>query len=185
MDDFRYQKVIHHLIQDQLGHGKKITFKVLGDSMHPLMRRGDPIHVEECDPRQLSIGDIITFNKNDIYVTHRVLRIIKNGSSMGLITRGDNEITIDPLVLPTQIVGKTVVIKRANRTLDLKSPCWRFINLFLGTIFFMETIFILSYRFAASTFVPLRRLLHTTSKIFHLYRRLRKRGLNFAARITM
>jgi len=153
--------------------------------MHPLMRKGDPIHVEECDPRELSIGDIITFNKNDIYVTHRVLWIIKSVSSMGLITKGDNGITIDPLVLPNQIVGKAVAIQRANRTLDLKSSCWRFINLFLGTIFLMETIFILSYRFAAGTFIPLGTLVHTTSKPFHLYRRLRKRGLNFAARITM
>jgi signal peptidase I len=183
MEDSRYKKLIDHVILEQLGKGKTFTFTVTGNSMHPLIREGDPIQIEQCKPRDLSMGDIITFKKDDLYVTHRVLWIMRRRDGTTLLTKGDNEITIDPLVLPNQIVGKAVAIKRANRTLDLKSPCWRFINLFLGTIFVMETIFILSYRFAASTFILLKILANPTSKPFLLYRHLKNRGLRLAARI--
>jgi signal peptidase I len=185
MGDFRYRKVIHYLILGQLRKGERITLKVSGKSMRPLIEEGDTIHVERFDPRALSIGDIITFKRNDFYLTHRVLWVRKKGNRIRLITKGDNEIDVDPLVSSNHIVGKAVAIKRANRTLDLESPFWRFINLFLSTIFLMETISILFYRFAAGKFIPLRTFVHVTFKPSHLYRRLRKRGLNFATRIIM
>lgn len=185
MEDLRYQKIIDHLILEQLGNGKTITLRVSGKSMLPLIKQGDYIRIEKCAPGALAIGDIITFKKDGIYFTHRVLWILKKGNGIRLITKGDNEIDVDPLVSSNHIVGKAVAIKRTNRTLDLESPFWRFINLLLGTIFLMETIFILFYRFAAGKFIPLRTFVHVTFKPSHLYRRLRKRSLNFATRIIM
>jgi signal peptidase I len=185
MEDLRYHKVIDHVILEQLDKGRKIEFRVSGRSMRPLIEEGDPIHVEKCKLGALSIGDIITFQRNDLYLTHRVLWVRKKGNRIRLITKGDNEINVDPLVSSNHIVGKAVAIKRANRTLDLENPFWRYINLFLGTIFLVETIFILFYRFAAGKFMPSRAFVHATFKPSHLYRRLRKRGLNFATRIIM
>lgn len=185
MDDLRYQKAINNLIREQLRKENKITLRVSGRSMHPLISKGDQIHVGQCNPRVLSIGDIITFKKNDIYVTHRVLRIRKKGSEIGLITRGDNEITMDPPVSPSHIIGKVIAIQGADRTLYLETPYWRFINRLLGVLFSVETISILFYRFAASTFIPLRRFVHSTFEPSLLYRRLKNRGLDFAMRIIM
>jgi signal peptidase I len=153
--------------------------------MHPLIREGEPIYVEKCNPRALSIGDIITFRKNDIYVTHRVLWIMRRSNDIRLITKGDNEITVDLPVSPGQILGKVAAVERAHHILHLESPPWCFINRLLGMIFLMETMFILFYRFAASKFMPSRAFVHATFKPSHLYRRLRKRGLNFATRIIM
>jgi signal peptidase I len=185
MGDFRYRKVIHYLILGQLRKGERITLKVSGKSMRPLIEEGDTIHVERFDPRALSIGNIITYEKNGAYFTHRVLWVRKKGNRIRLITKGDNEIDVDPLVSSNHIVGKAVAIERANRTLDLQGPFWRLLNLFLSTIFLMETISILFYRFAAGKFIPSRTFVHVTFKPSHLYRRLRKRGLNFATRIIV
>ena len=185
MEDLRYQKIINHLILEQLGNGKVITLRVSGKSMYPLIREGEPIYIEKCDPRALSIGDIITFRKNGIYVTHRVLGLIKKDNGIRLVTKGDNEINIDPPVSPNHIVGKALAIKRANRTLDLESPFWRYINGLLGMIFLMETISILFYRFTVGRVHPFRTFVRAIFKPSHLYRRLRKRSLNFATRIIM
>lgn len=183
MEDFRYRKVIHHLILEQLRKEKKITLRVSGRSMHPLIGEGNPIQVEKCNPRALSIGDIITFRKNDAYFTHRVLWIIKKGDDMGLITKGDNEIHPDPLISPSHVVGKVVAITGPNGTLHLETPYWRFINRLSGVIFLGETISILFYRFAASKLIPFRTFVHATLKPSHLYCRLKNRGMSFATRI--
>lgn len=185
MEDLRYQKIIDHLLLEQLGNGKTITLRVSGKSMRPLIEQGDTIHVEKFDPRALSAGDIITFKKNEVYLTHRVLWVRKKGNGIIVITKGDNEINPDPPVSPNEIVGKVVNIRTTNGTLRLQRPCWRFTNLLLGTIFLMETIFILFYRFAAGKLNPLRKFVHSSLKPSRLYRRLSKRGLNFATRIIM
>lgn len=183
MEDLQYQKIIDHLILEELGNGKTITLRVSGKSMYPLIKPGDSIRIEKCAPGALAIGDIITFKKDGIYLTHRVLWVRKKDNGIILITKGDNEINVDSPVSPNHIVGKALAIKRANRTLDLESPFWRYINPFLGMIFLMETIFILFYRIAASKFMPLRAFVRATFKPSHLYRRLRKRGLGLATRM--
>jgi signal peptidase I len=185
MGDSRYRKVIHYLILGQLRKGERITLKVSGKSMRPLIEEGDTIHVERFDPGALSIGDIITFKRNDLYLTHRVLWVRKKGNRIRLITKGDHEINVDPPVSSNHIVGKVAAIQRTNRTIDFEASFWRFINCLLGMIFLMETISILFYRFAAGKFIPLRTFVHVTFKPSHVYRRLRKRGLNFATRIIM
>ncbi len=185
MNDLRYRNVIHHFILEQLRKGKGITLKVSGRSMRPLIEEGDVIHVEKCDPTALSIGDIITFKKNEVYLTHRVLWVRKRDNGIILITKGDNEIDVDPLVSPDEIVGKAVAIKRANRTRHLDTFHLRIINRISGILFLMETIFILFYRFEVAKIIPSRTYVHATFKPSLLYRRLRKRGLNFATRIIM
>jgi len=183
MENLRYQKAIHHLILKQLAHGEKITLKVSGKSMNPLIRGGDPIYIKKYDPMELSIGDIITFKKDDLYVTHRVLWALKKGNTTRLITKGDNEIRVDPPVSPGHILGKVAAVERADHILRLESPPWRLINRLLGILFLAETILILFYRFAASKCTPSRTSVHATVKPSHLYRRLRKRSLHFAIRI--
>jgi len=183
MEDLRYQKTFDHLILEQLGNGKTITLRVTGKSMHPLMRQGDSIRLEKCAPGTLAIGDIITFKKDGIYLTHRVLWTTKKGNRIGLITKGDNEINIDPPVSANHILGKVVAIGRANRTLRLRTPSWRFINRLLGVLFLVETTSILLYRFTVGRFHPFGTLVLVNMKPSLLYLRLKRRGLHLATRI--
>lgn len=148
-----------------------------------MVKKGEPIYIKKCDARELSIGDIITFKKDDVYVTHRVLWMLKKGNTIRVITRGDNEITVDSPVLPCQILGKVVAVQRADHILHLESVPWRLINRLLGILFLMETVFILFYRFAASKSVHLRTFVHATVKPSRLYRRLKSRSLDLALRI--
>ena len=146
MEDLRYEKVIHHLVREQLDNGRKIALRVFGRSMHPLVKKGDPVYVKKCDAKELSIGDIVTFKKDDVYVTHRVLWALKKGNTLRLITKGDNEVTVDPPVSPGQILGKVAAVEKGDHILHLESPPWRSINRLLGILFLAETIFVLSYR---------------------------------------
>jgi signal peptidase I len=174
MEDPRYQRIIDHLILEQLGNGKAIELRVSGKSMHPLIKHGDSIRIVKCAPGLLGIGDIITFNKKGIYFTHR------KGNRIGLITKGDNEINPDPPVSPDHILGKVVAIGRANRTLHLETPYWRFVNRLLGILFLLETGFVLLYRLTLGGFHPFGNLKPSLT-----YRHLKNRSFSIATRIIM
>ena len=180
MEDIRYQEVIHHLILGHLGNGNKIALRVSGRSMYPLMRDGDPIYIEKCDPKELSIGDIITFKKDGLYVTHRVLWLTKKGNGIRLITKGDNEINTDPPVSPVSVLGKVASIQRGNRTLHISTPFWRFANRLLGVFFLAETASILLYRFTLGRFPHACNM-----KPSLFYRHLKNRSLSVVTRVIM
>jgi signal peptidase I len=185
MEHLRYHKLIDHLILEELHNGKQMGLRVSGRSMHPLMRQGDSIRLEKCTARALAIGDIITFKKDGNYFTHRLLWTTKRGNGIRLITKGDNEINTDPPVSPVSVIGKVTSIQRGNRTLHLNTPFWRSMNRLFGVFFLLETITILLYRFATGRFQPFRALALTKSNPSLFYRRLKTRGLVFAARIII
>lgn len=183
MEDSRYTKLIEHVILEQLAKGKTFTFTLTGNSMHPLIRKGDRVHIQGCDPPDLSAGDIITYRNDDLYVTHRVVWITKKGNDIKLITKGDNEIISDPPVSPVRILGKVVGIGGANRTLNLESTSWRFMNRLLGVFSLFEAISIQLYRFAAGKFLPVRTSSPAIIKAPLLYRRIKHKGLCFTTGI--
>jgi len=154
MEDCGYQKLINRVIREQLDKGETITLKVLGGSMRPLIRRGDRVHIQGCDPRDLAAGDIITWRNDGLYVTHRVLWIKRRGAHIRLVTKGDSEITVDPRFPTTHLIGKVAAIGRTNRTLHLEAPHWRFINRLLWMLSLGEATLILFYRLAVAKFHP-------------------------------
>ena len=178
MEDSRYTRLIDHVILEQLAKGKTFTFTLTGNSMHPLIRKGDRVHIQGCDPRDLSAGDIITYRNDDLTVTHRVLGITRKGNDIKLITKGDNEIISDPPVSAVSVLGKVASIQRGNRTLRLNTPFWRFINRCLGLLFLVETASILLYRFTVRRFPPVCNI-----KPSLFYRHLKNTYLGFAMRV--
>ncbi len=168
------------MILEQLGKGKTFPFTLTGNSMHPLIRKGDRVHIQGCDPRDLSAGDIITYRNDALYVTHRVLWIRRRGTDIRLIAKGDSEITVDPPLSPEHILGKVAAIGRANRTLNLETPSWRFINRCLGLFFLVETASILLYRITMGSFPPVCNM-----KPSLFYRHLKNRSLRLATRVIM
>lgn len=183
MEALRYNTVIHHVILQQLRAGKKIALRISGRSMHPLIREGSSVSVEACDPESLSIGDIVTCERDEFYVTHRVLCVMRRSNGTIVLTKGDNELIIDRPVSTGQILGKVIAVKRGDQTLFFESHFWQCVNRLLGVAFLTETISILLYRFTVKKIIPRGQSVHAALKPPHLYRRLRKRGLNLATRI--
>ena len=184
MEDVRYQKLIEHSIREHLREGRTVKFTVSGDSMRPLIRKGDRVHVEQCNPRDLSAGDIITYRNDALYVTHRVLWITRRGDGIRLITKGDSEITLDPPFSSNHMIGKVIAIGRADRTLRLEAPYWSLINHLLWMLSLAETISFLLYRLAVAKFHPFTPSLLAKLKPTRLYGHLKKRGVGFETRIT-
>lgn len=85
---------------------------IVTGSMEPLIYPGDVIIIKqfysEEEIKELEVGDIIYFQRDDIVITHRIVDIVyeKNGS-YSFQTKGDNNSTEDiRLVLPQEVKGK-------------------------------------------------------------------------------
>lgn len=63
---------------------------IASNSMVPMYSRGDAVIYEKVKVESLEVGDILAFKKNDIVVTHRIVKILKNGSEYSFVTKGDN-----------------------------------------------------------------------------------------------
>ncbi|MGM0652960.1 MAG: signal peptidase I [Bacillota bacterium] len=82
---------------------------VLSGSMSPEFDTGSLAFVQDVDPDELAVGDIITYRtqaESDSLTTHRIVEVIKNGNTQ-FVTRGDANNVNDPNpVLDENIVGR-------------------------------------------------------------------------------
>jgi signal peptidase len=90
---------------------------VLSGSMEPTFMTGSVIVIKPGgDMKRFQKGDIITFRKDaETLITHRIVDVVKQGSSLSYMTKGDNNAKPDTeLVLPENVVGEYVGITIPN-----------------------------------------------------------------------
>ena len=68
---------------------------IMSNSMSPTYRRGDAIIYNEVDTSELKVDDILAFQKDGIVVTHRIVKVWKQGNTYYYTTKGDNNNTED------------------------------------------------------------------------------------------
>lgn len=107
------------LIVDLLARGHAVQFRVHGDSMYPVIRENDLLHVEPGRP--IARGDVILVRAPRGLTAHRV--IARNGTT--LITRGDNAPAPDDPIEESQVLGTVVFALRDGRRFSPRSPVAR------------------------------------------------------------
>lgn len=94
------------LITDILARGHAVQFQARGDSMHPLIRENDSLHVEPCD--RVRVGDVVLVLADRGLTAHRVIAR-REGI---VITRGDNAPAEDAGVAEDRVLGKVKFVLR-------------------------------------------------------------------------
>lgn len=80
------------------------AFNVATGSMEPTIKQNDIIIVKMHD--KYEIDDIVTFEKDDAYITHRVILINENN----IITKGDANNTNDVAIDKNLVLGRVIKI---------------------------------------------------------------------------
>ena len=76
------------------------------DSMRPVYNRGDAVIYEKKEPIEIKEGDVLVFKRQDVVITHRVLKIIDKGNTLEFQTKGDNNNDVDlNLVKGSEVLG--------------------------------------------------------------------------------
>ena len=83
------------------------SFVVLSGSMEPTIMIDDIVLIQPVDIKDVAVDDIITYDDNGTYVTHRVVEITNKGKKTALRMKGDNNnVTDRVLVTNDKLVGK-------------------------------------------------------------------------------
>ncbi len=118
---------------------------VESESMEPTLYRGDLVIVRGVNPESLEVGDIIIFQSSmsDVPVVHRIVNIGYSGGELQFTTKGDNNPTIDPYLVPeSDVLAKVIGSIRylGFVTLILILPGGVFFIVFLISIFLLSSI---------------------------------------------
>lgn len=78
-----------------------------GFSMAPFIRPGSELLIENVSAAEIHTGDIIAYlSPSGASVTHRVVKVLKKGSEVLFLTKGDNRSAPDPLVREGEVLGR-------------------------------------------------------------------------------
>ena len=128
------QNVVSDLIREEMAQGTLFRFRVISESMSPLIAAGDEIVVEQAGADRLRRGDIVLYTVGGAFHTHRLLARRRHGGAILLVTKGDAALNPDRPWREEQLLGKVVAIKRGDRTIDLEGGKWRAMNRLLGVL---------------------------------------------------
>lgn len=86
------------------------AFIITTNSMEPSINHGDAILTKKTKEKDLKEGDVITFNRENESITHRIIRIDEEENVKLYVTKGDNNNVEDKKKIKYEdIEGKKVV----------------------------------------------------------------------------
>jgi signal peptidase I len=92
-----------------------IRVRAFGTSMLPTIWPGDVLVIENRDPAEICVGDIIGFTQAGRFLIHRVIGVGTESENISWITRGDSLTREDLPVLQTHLLGRIAAIHRNGR----------------------------------------------------------------------
>jgi len=117
LDISQWKSIVAHLLSE----GRAIEIHAHGYSMFPLLRPGDKLLVQP-QKGSFQAGDIIVFDRGDIFVAHRLIDIKQDR----VLCKGDGFATYDNPINLQQVVGKVThrIRKEISVELSLKRYVW-------------------------------------------------------------
>lgn len=97
------------VIVDLLRRGHAVRFQVRGDSMHPVIRDDDYVHVEPI--ASLHVGDVVLALAERGLTAHRVIG--REGDMV--LMRGDNAREADPPLPESRVIGRVSWVERDGK----------------------------------------------------------------------
>jgi len=124
--------LLRDLASDLLGRGYEVRFRAPGQSMHPVIRKGEPVIVRPVAPSAVRRGDIVLYRWREGVIAHRVAIIEKApGGDFHFLVRGDAAGARVERVAPDRVLGKVIAAERNGRRVDpysIRSQTRRFLQ---------------------------------------------------------
>ncbi len=115
-----------------------IEFKCEGTSMNPVLKAGDEILVRRIPLSCLCFGDVITYEENGTFITHRFLYSRSKKNQTMMVTKADNRLKLDKPVTPLFLLGKVVGISRNGQRIEMETKWWYFSSRLIALLSLME-----------------------------------------------
>jgi len=100
-------------ISDLLLRSQAFRFRVASWSMYPTLRKGDRVTVEPVSATSLQVGEVILYHNCGKLICHRVVAVDTAEPGTRIITKGDAAVGCDAPLLPDQVLGRVVGVRRS------------------------------------------------------------------------
>ena len=122
------------IIQDTLQKTGSARFRVVSNSMLPVIKNGDWIEVTMMSENSpLKIGDIILYRRPTDLLLHRVVKM----NNDLIWTKGDRNRMIDIPIKRSEILAKLTRIQKSNTWFDMDNPLIDVIHRSVGKILYL------------------------------------------------
>ena len=130
-----YPQILKSAIIDFWKKNKQhVVLSVYGDSMAPLIRKGDRVSIFFCNINDIKIGDIIAFTNNpNQLVIHRAIAIHSNNDGYQICQKGDNSPAWS-WISHLQVFGKVQSIIKHNRVIDCNHKILKIIQRWISIL---------------------------------------------------
>ncbi len=116
----RHHDQISELFDSKLSIGDQVQFKVISNSMAPLIQAGDLVVADIINSHMIKQGDILIIRREADFLTHRAIKPVDDG----WVTKGDNTIQFDPPSKERNIIGRVAYIKKSRQIIKFKTRKW-------------------------------------------------------------
>lgn len=112
----------HQLLKDAIKDQGVVQLSVHGDSMRPLLHKGDRVSVARLD-RGVVVGDVLLFSYADQLILHRLIGI--ENESHCLVMRGDHNESVER-IRENDVMGVMTEVQYADgKQIQCSSAVWR------------------------------------------------------------
>lgn len=87
------------------------TYVIISESMKPALEIGDIVLVKEQPEEELKVGDLISFRRGELVITHRIQEIIETNNVKQYVTKGDHNNVQDAEYITEEDIEGKVIIK--------------------------------------------------------------------------
>ncbi len=125
-----HQQTAVELVREELAQGALLRLRVSGQSMAPLVERGDLVLVQRVTPADLRRGDLLLVEQGGDFLVHRLVA----NDTHGVRTKGDKSSYADLPLPPQDVLGRVVAVERDGRRIELGRGWWPLVNRLLGIL---------------------------------------------------
>lgn len=126
------------LIEESMHLSGIARFKVISNSMFPLIRKGNWIEVKKRSEEDcLHVGEIVLYRKANEFILHRIVQIDQDT----YLVKGDRNKLTDPPIDKTSIIARLSKIKKYNIWFDVEKPTVYFFVCTIGNYLNIKKIY--------------------------------------------
>ena len=123
------------LLKDSLRKYGSVWMRLEGKSMLPFLKSGTLISVRHADIKDIHLGDIVIFKKDDMTIAHRVFKKVNFGGRFFLRTKSDISFSPESLISYEELIGVATAFKRFGREITIDNFIFRLLGLTAGLLF--------------------------------------------------
>ncbi len=142
------------LVAEMLRCHGRVQLKAWGTSMLPSVWAGDLLTIESARYDEVVPGDIVLVLRDKRFFIHRLVERRRGQNCVSLITRGDALSHHDPPAAASELLGRVVRIRRADRDFAPRRRVSKFHSCLSRTLLHWENFRKLTWHFRPARLQP-------------------------------